>query len=70
MSCLSSLNGLVVFHRLIEALLLRSQRARVRVSKKEVSVESAWWIVMHADLKTSARCRAVFDAWVAGMRAL
>jgi len=25
------------------------------------------WIVMHEDLRTSARCRAVFDALAAGL---
>ena len=25
------------------------------------------WVVMHGDLRTSPRCRAVFDALVAGL---
>ena len=33
----------------------------------EVAFDYGLWIVMHEDLKTSARCRAVFDALVAGL---
>jgi DNA-binding transcriptional LysR family regulator len=39
----------------------------VRVLPKLVSVELGLWVVMHEDLKSSARCRAVFDALVDGL---
>ena len=39
----------------------------VRVLPDLVSVELGLWIVMHEDLKTSARCKAVFDALVDGL---
>jgi DNA-binding transcriptional LysR family regulator len=39
----------------------------VRVLPDLVSVKLGLWIVMHADLKTSARCKAVFDALVDGL---
>lgn len=39
----------------------------VRVLPEVVSIDMALWIVMPEELKTSARCRAVFDALVAGL---
>jgi len=39
----------------------------VRVLANAVSINLGLWIVMHEDLKTSARCRAVFDALVGGL---
>ena len=39
----------------------------VRVLADAVSVNLGLWVVMHEDLKTSARCRAVFDALVSGL---
>ena len=39
----------------------------VRVLADAVTAELGLWIVMHEDLKTSARCRAVFDALVDGL---
>jgi DNA-binding transcriptional LysR family regulator len=39
----------------------------VRVLPDLVSVEIGLWIVMHEDLKSSARCKAVFDALVNGL---
>lgn len=39
----------------------------VRVLASEFEIELGLWIVMHEDLKTSPRCRAVFDALVEGM---
>jgi DNA-binding transcriptional LysR family regulator len=39
----------------------------VRVLPDLVSVKLGLWIVMHEDLKTSARCKAVFDALVDGL---
>ena len=39
----------------------------VHVLSNAVTVNLGLWIVMHEDLKTSARCRAVFDALAAGL---
>jgi DNA-binding transcriptional LysR family regulator len=39
----------------------------VRVLRTAVNVEMGVWIVMHEDLKSSARCRVVFDALAAGL---
>ena len=36
----------------------------VRVLVREVDIPLAMWVVMHEDLRNSARCRAVFDALV------
>lgn len=36
----------------------------VRVLRREVDIPLAIWVVMHEDLRTSARCRAVFDVLV------
>jgi DNA-binding transcriptional LysR family regulator len=41
----------------------------MRVLPNLVSVKLGLWIVMHKDLKSSARCKAVFDALVAGLSA-
>lgn len=38
-----------------------------RVLSHAVSIELPLWIVMHEDLKSSAACRAVFDALAAGL---
>ncbi len=40
---------------------------RIRVLPDAVIVELGLWIVMHENLKTRARCRAVFDAPVDGL---
>ena len=40
----------------------------VRILADAIAVDLGLWIVMHEDLKTSARCRAVFDALVAGLQ--
>jgi DNA-binding transcriptional LysR family regulator len=42
----------------------------VRVLPELVSVELGLWIVMHQDLRTSVRCKAVFDALADGLTAL
>lgn len=42
----------------------------VRVLEAAFHVELGVWIVMHEDLRSSPRCRAVFDALVAGMARL
>ena len=39
----------------------------VRILRNAVDVEMGVWIVMHEDLKSSARCRAVFDALAHGL---
>ncbi len=39
----------------------------VRVLANAISINLSLWVVMHEDLKTSARCRAVFDALVSGL---
>ena len=38
-----------------------------RVLADQVAINLPLWIVMHEDLKSSAICRAVFDALVAGL---
>ena len=42
----------------------------VRVLEIEVAIDLGLWVVMHEDLKTSARCRATFDALAAGLQAI
>ncbi|AOK07943.1 LysR family transcriptional regulator [Burkholderia sp. AU19243] len=41
----------------------------VRVLPDELAMALETWIVMHEDLRTSPRCRAVFDALANGLRA-
>lgn len=48
--------------------LAARDRNLVRVLPKALNFAMTTWIVMHSDLRQSARCRAVFDALVAGMR--
>lgn len=42
----------------------------VRVLADEVDIALDIWIVMHEDLRDNLRCRTVFDALAAGLRAL
>ena len=42
----------------------------VRVLADAVSIDLGLWVVMHETLKTSARCRVVFDAIAEGLAAL
>lgn len=49
-----------------EVAIARRDPALIRVIP-EVSLPLPLWIVMHEDLKTSARCRVVFDALAAGL---
>lgn len=42
----------------------------VRVLEKELRITMATWVTMHSDLRHSARCKAVFDALVAGLKTL
>ena len=44
--------------------------ALVRVLAKDFAFDLGLWIVMHEDLRASPRCRAVFDALVAGLAGL
>ena len=41
----------------------------VRVLAEAFALELPVWVVMHEDLRSSPRCRAVFDALVAGLAA-
>jgi len=50
--------------------LARREPALVRVLADTFNVDLGLWIVMHEDLKTSARCRVVFEALVAGLSAI
>jgi len=42
----------------------------VRVLKKEMHMTMTTWVTMHSDLRHSARCKAVFDVLVGGLREL
>ncbi|WP_374580753.1 LysR substrate-binding domain-containing protein [Pseudoduganella sp.] len=42
----------------------------VRVLPKELHMTMTTWVTMHSDLRQSARCRAVFDALVTGLKTL
>ena len=45
----------------------RRDPALVRVLADAIAIDLGLWIVMHEDLKSSARCRVVFDALAAGL---
>lgn len=47
--------------------LAREDMALVRVLPETFGVELPIWIVMHEDLRGSARCRVMFDALAAGL---
>jgi DNA-binding transcriptional LysR family regulator len=49
--------------------LARADRRLVRVLPDAFRFELDTWIAMHEDLRDSARCKAVFDALVAGLQA-
>jgi DNA-binding transcriptional LysR family regulator len=49
--------------------LARTDPDLVRLLAAEFEVPLPVWIVMHEDLRSSPRCRATFDALVAGLRA-
>lgn len=40
----------------------------VRILPEEIALDLGLWIVMHEDLKTNARCRAVFEALASGLQ--
>ena len=49
--------------------LVRREPELVRVMAKSFSFNLEVWIVMHSDLRTSARCRVVADALANGLAA-
>ena len=53
-----------------QVVLARREPDLVRVVADTVGVDLGLWIVMHENLKTSARCRAVFDALATGLATL
>ena len=53
-----------------QVLVARREPDLVRVLASAVSIDLGLWIVMHENLKTNARCRAVFDAMAEGLGAL
>lgn len=54
---------------LMQANIAEGERDLKRVLADKVSIDLPLWIVMHEDLKSSAVCRAVFDALAAGLSA-
>ena len=50
--------------------IARRDPALVRVLEAEVAIDLPLWVVMREDLKTSARCRATFDALAAGLQTI
>jgi DNA-binding transcriptional LysR family regulator len=55
---------------LCQVAIARRDPELVRVLEAEVTIDLGLWVVMHEDLKTSARCRATFDALAAGLQAI
>ena len=53
-----------------QVAVARRDPALVRVLADSLSIDLGVWIVMHENLRTSARCKAVFDALVEGLSAL
>nr|WP_321983773.1 LysR family transcriptional regulator [uncultured Lichenicoccus sp.] len=53
-----------------QLVLARREPGLVRVLAEAVSLDLGLWIVMHENLRSSARCRAVFDAMAAGLAGL
>jgi len=52
-----------------QAGLARRDAALVRLMPRAFSMKLETWITMHEDLRNSPRCRATFDALVAGLQA-
>ncbi|SFP75409.1 LysR family transcriptional regulator [Variovorax sp. 770b2] len=52
-----------------QAGLARRDAALVRLMPRTFSMKLETWITMHEDLRSSPRCRAAFDALVAGLQA-
>jgi DNA-binding transcriptional LysR family regulator len=55
---------------LCQVSIARRDPELVRVLETQVAIELGLWVVMHEDLRTSARCRATFDALAAGLQAI
>jgi DNA-binding transcriptional LysR family regulator len=53
-----------------QVAVARRDPALVRVLPDVLSIDLGLWIVMHEDLKTSTRCKTVFDALADGLSAL
>ena len=51
----------------MHASIAAQERELKRVLEDVVSIDLPLWIVMHEDLKSSATCRAVFDALASGL---
>jgi DNA-binding transcriptional LysR family regulator len=51
-----------------QAALARRDPDLVPVLPKVVDLKLGMWIVMHEDLRSTPRCRAVFDGLIAGLR--
>jgi DNA-binding transcriptional LysR family regulator len=51
----------------MQATIAARERSLQRVLADKISFDLPLWIVMHEDLKSSAVCRAVFDALVSGL---
>jgi len=51
-----------------QTVLAERDPSLVRVLADQFDVDLDIWIVMHEDLRSNARCRAVFDALVDGLR--
>ena len=52
-----------------QVAVARREPDLIRVLEDAVAIELGLWIVMHENLKTSARCRVVFDALAAALAA-
>ena len=55
---------------LCQVSIARRDPELVRVLETQVAIDLGLWVVMHEDLRTSARCRATFDALAAGLQAI
>jgi DNA-binding transcriptional LysR family regulator len=53
---------------LCQVALAKRDPALVRVLADQIEIGLDIWIVMHEDLRSNARCRAVFDALVEGLK--
>jgi DNA-binding transcriptional LysR family regulator len=51
-----------------QAAIARRDDAIVRLFPRQFSLQLETWITMHEDLRDSPRCRATFDALVAGLQ--
>lgn len=51
-----------------QVALAQADQRLTRVLSKAVAVKLPTWIVMHADLRSSRRCKVVYEALVKGLR--